>query len=440
MFGPTFYTGATLFDPASGQRLRQSVVAVEEGKIVAVGRRADFPEVLPGREFRLDGRYLLPGLFNCHAHLALDGDDTPYSTKLPLLKAEPEHIRIAGYLEQARRNLSYGVTSVRDLHPGPAGAIDGLHFTRYATDVGLFPGCRLFLADRPLVVAAGHGTHWLSRVVSGVDEVVRAVRETVQEGADCIKLMAAHAWGPLPDRPETWGAYFTREELVAAVETAHSLGVPVAAHCHGESVLRAVIESGVDSVEHGSGLTEELAKLMAKRGTYLVPTLASYENIVMRGLEGGLSEDRVREAGWVRKRQRDGFRLALEAGVRIAAGSDAGFHMLPHGVSLHDELRLYQELGMEPRWVLASATSDAAKLVGVWDRLGSVDVGKCADFIVCSSDPSEDVKNLASIEEVVLGGERHDVGPLRGQATKAEASLGSGRRTYVQSELQNRVE
>jgi imidazolonepropionase-like amidohydrolase len=279
----------------------------------------------------------------------------------------------------------------------------------------------------------------MSRSVSGVDEVVRAVRETVQDGADCIKLMTAHAWGPLPDEPSSWATYFTEEELHAAVTTAHGFGVPVAAHCHGETALRSVINAGVDSIEHGSGLTRELAKLMAANGTFLVPTLASYDNISARGEAGGLTGGRIEQAKWVRNRQREGLTLAMEEGVAIAAGSDAGFHMLPHGESLIRELELYAELGMTPLDVLRTATSNAARLVGVADQLGSLAVGKKADFIVSEADPLLDLSNLRQLSLVSLGGVTYEPRTLRKPLMSPGARLREGRRTHVANELQNAV-
>lgn len=435
----TYYTDVNVVDPKSKSRHEHMTVLVENGEFTAIGKRSDFPSQLPGRVRDVAGRFVVPGLFNCHAHLALDGDTTPYTQKLPFLASQPEHLRVLGYLEQARINLSFGVTSVRDLHPGPTGSLEGFRFLRHATDNGAFSGSRVFLSNMPLVISGGHGTHWKSRVVSGVDDVVRAVRETIESGADCIKIMTAHAWGPLPGKPETWGTYFSEKELRAAVETAHGFGVPVAAHTHGARTLKIVIESGVDSVEHGSGLTQELADLMAERGTFLVPTLASYDTVADIGAEGGLDEGRIAEAAWVRDRQRKGFQTAIQSGVRIAAGSDAGFHMVPHGSSLHHELRLYQELGMTPMDALAAATCEAADLVGVSDQLGEISPGMKADFFICEEDPSFDLGALDAISHVVIGGVEHDAEGLRAPLINREVALRTGRRSHVPSDLQNSV-
>jgi imidazolonepropionase-like amidohydrolase len=437
---PTYFTDCVVIDVETSHPLEDAVVVVEDGSITNVGARSDFPESLDGDEVRLWGGYVLPGLFNCHAHLALDGSDVPYAVKLPVLRALDEGRRIAGYLREARLNLAWGVTSVRDLHPGPAGTLDGYRLVRELSDGSSVAAARLFMSGRPLVVPGGHGTHWLSRVVSGPDDVVRAVRETIADGADVVKLMTAHAWGPLPGVPASWATYFTPAELAAAVATAHGFGVPVAAHCHGEQALKSVVAAGVDSVEHGSGMTPSIADQMAAQGTYLVPTLASYDNISTAGAAGGLDEGRLAQAAWVRGRQRTGFDIARRAGVRIAAGSDAGFHMLAHGESLIRELELYVELGMSPIEAIRSATTTAAALVGVRDSLGSIAIGTKADFVVCIGDPRENISHLRNISLVSVGGRAHDPAVLKAGFDVPGARLRSERRTYVRSLAQNRVE
>lgn len=396
--------GADVLDVDRRRVLADGVVRVVAGRIDAVGARGDFSEVLDGEVHDATGTTLVPGLINSHAHLALDGDEVPYATKLPLLSALGEPDLFVGYAEQAERNLRAGVTTVRDLHLGPTGDPEQLRVLREAVERGVVVGSRILAALVPLVIAGGHGNHWVSRRVSGPDEAARGAREAIADGADVVKLMTAHAWGPLPDRPDSWGRYFAVEELRAAIEAAHRLGVPVAAHSHGRQAVRDVVEAGVDSVEHGSDVDARALAAMEASGTFLVPTLTSYRTLVERADELGLPPDRRAEAGWVADRQRASFQSALEAGVRIAAGNDAGFHGVAHGTTFVRELEIYREYGMDPWEVLRSATTVAAELCGVGRDLGRVEPGHLADLVSVAGDPIADTAALRDVRAVWRAG------------------------------------
>lgn len=389
-------SGATVLDDR-GPRPDGTVVRVEGDRITHVGPRGEVPDA--DVEVAAPDHTVVPGLVNAHAHLALSGDEEPYASKLPRLKAMDDAALITLQLEQATRNLLAGVTTVRDLHPGPGGTVTGLQVLRSGLNSQEFVGCRLVHAFRPLVTPGGHGSHWLSRAVSGVDEVKRAVRETFAEGADVVKFMTAHSWGPLPDHPATHARYHTPEELRAGVEVAHRLGLPVAAHSHGPECIEENLDAGVDSIEHGSGLTQELAERMAATGTFLVPTLASYANFAAVGADRGERPERVAQARYVSELQQAGVAAAIAAGVRIVAGTDGGFQYLPHGGTIVDELVLYTELGMSPVQALASATRLGAELVGRSHDLGRLEPGYLADLVVVRGAVHDDV---AALRDVVL--------------------------------------
>lgn len=381
------------------------VVTIEGTRITAVGPRSEFGSELIGDVIDCRGATVLAGLMNCHMHLALDGDAEPYTTKLPRLKGLSDRELVPIYFDQAARNLDAGVTTVRDLHPGPGGTTMGMLVAQEAIARGYVRGSRTQLALRPLVMAGGHGSQWLSRAVSGVDEVQRAVRENIAEGANVVKVMTAHSWGRLPSRPESWRRYLTREELRAAVEAAHRANVPISAHSHGADIIAENVEVGFDSIEHGSDLNESVVESMASRGTFLVPTLSSFQNFVEVAAGRGIPAERIEEAKFVVDRQRKGFRLAREAGVRIAAGNDAGFQFLSHGDSLVRELELYVELGMSPLEAIGAATQVAAQLLQVDDRLGTLEAGKLADILVARGDATEDIRALYDLSLVLKEGE-----------------------------------
>lgn len=401
--GPLTLAGATVLDGTGGAAIENGVVRVEDGSVTAVGRRGDFSR-LADPVVDCTGCTLVPGLINSHLHLVLNGDGEAYREKLPRLAQMRDRELVPEYLAQARRNLDAGITTVRDLHPGPGGTPEGMLVAQELLRRGDADGSRVHLALRPLVMAGGHGGQWLSRIVSGVDEVRRAVRENVAEGSQFLKLMTAHSWGPLPGRPESWRRYFTVPELSAAVEAAHRAGVRAAAHSHGRDSISDNLEAGIDSIEHGSGLEEDLVERMVDQGTFLVPTLAPYANYIEVGASRGAPPERIAEARYVAERQRAGMRLAIEAGVKIAAGTDAGFQFLPHGDTLIDELELYVELGMEPLAAVRAATSRGAELLGIDDRVGSIRPGMVADLLLVEGDVRDQIGALRRVRMVLVDG------------------------------------
>jgi imidazolonepropionase-like amidohydrolase len=181
--------------------------------------------------------------------------------------------------------------------------------------------------------------------------------------------------------------------------------VPISAHAHGADIITANVEAGFDSIEHGSDLTDETVELMADRGTFLVPTLSSFQNFTEVAARFGIPDDRVEEARFVVERQREGFQRAFNAGVKIAAGNDAGFQFLPHGESIVRELELYVELGMTPLDAIRSATNLAAHLLRLDDKLGSLEVGKVADVLVVRGDAGRHVGALRDVQLVVKEGQ-----------------------------------
>lgn len=401
----TTLTGGKVVTRPDAPPIDDGVVVIEGGRVTAVGQRSDFGSEPVGEVLDCAGATVLPGLMNCHLHLALDGDLEPYTTKLPRLKEMSDRELVPIYLDQAARNLDAGVTTVRDLHPGPGGTTMGMLIAQETIARGYFRGSRMLLALRPLVMAGGHGSQWLSRTVSGVDEVQRAVRENIAEGANVVKVMTAHSWGRLPNRPESWRRYLTRQELSAAVEAAHRADVPISAHSHGADIIAENVDVGFDSIEHGSDLNESVVESMAARGTFLVPTLSSFQNFVEVGPDNGIPDSRIEEARFVISRQREGFRLAREAGVRIAAGNDAGFQFLPHGNSLIRELELYVELGMSPLEAIGAATHVAAQLLRVDHRLGTLEEGKLGDVLVVDGDATQNIRALYDVRFVLKEGD-----------------------------------
>jgi imidazolonepropionase-like amidohydrolase len=303
--------------------------------------------------------------------------------------------------EHARRTLAAGFTTVRD-----AGGRDHLEFAlRRAAQEGLIRTPRLVLAGKIVSMTTAGASSWpgMYRQADGLSEVVTAVREQVAAGADVIKIMATGAvLSPGHERPTS--AQFTREELRAAADTAHAMGLRVAAHAHGIEGIARAVEAGVDTIEHGTHLHEDVgvAKEMAARGVFLVPTLKALERIA----EGaGVPED-MRAKARDRRPDRDRtFRVALEMGVPIAMGTDAATPFNRHGENA-EELALMVALGMTPVAAIAAASGVAARAIGR-DDIGVLAPGRLADVVLWDGVPSEDIRMLQLAPRVVfLGGDR----------------------------------
>jgi imidazolonepropionase-like amidohydrolase len=387
-------SAGALIDGSGGAPLRPGAVLIEGDRIRAVGARIDAPA--DAERIDVPNATITPGLIDCHVHLSDAG-----LADASVQDHDPSALRILRMAEHARRTLMAGFTAVRD-----AGGRDHLEFAlRRAAQEGLVRTPRLVLAGKIVSMTTAGASSWpgMYRQADGVSEVVKAVREQVAAGADVIKIMATGAvLSPGHERPTV--AQFTREELNAAVETAHAMGLRVAAHAHGIEGIARAVEAGVDTIEHGTHLHEDVgvAKEMAARGVFLVPTLKALERIA----EGvGVPED-MRAKAQDRRSDRDRtFRTALEVGVPIAMGTDAATPFNRHGENA-EELALMVSLGMTPLAAIAAASGVAARALGR-DDIGVLAPGRLADVVVWDSEPSEDIPALQRAPRAVfLGGER----------------------------------
>lgn len=395
--------GGRLIDSTGRQPVESSAVVVDGSRIAFVGSSSDLGKVDGATVVDLAGLTIMPGLINAHCHLTLNGDDEPYETKVPKLARLHDTMLTLMAAEQAKKNLDNGITTVRDLHPSSGGTEFQVLSLRDAIKAGTVLGSRIVCTGKCLVMAGGHGSHWISRECSGVEDCRRGAREVLKTGADFIKIMAAAGWGPILGKPATWAKLLTAEEMAAAVEIAHRAGKPAAAHSHGVQSISDVLDAGIDSVEHGSGLTDELVERMVKQGTYLVPTLTSYDTFVRGGVTATASEEKIRDAQGVIERHRPGIAKAIQAGVKIAAGTDAGFQRLPHG-ELVSELQIYRTLGMSAHDAIIAATKTAANLLQIGDLVGTVEPNKVADLLVVDGDPLFDLESLRNIRLVMKEG------------------------------------
>jgi imidazolonepropionase-like amidohydrolase len=388
---------ARVFD---GEAMHEGWTVVVRGqRIEAAGPAASVTAPADAETVDLTGDTLLPGLIEAHSHVLLHPyNETSWNDQV---EHEPLALRIARATVSLKATLEAGFTTIRDLGTEGAGYSDvGL---KQAVNQGIIPGPRMLVVTRAIVATGTYGpkgfpAEWLvpqgGEETDGVQGMMHTVRDQAGKGADWIKLYGDYRAGPNGQTTPT----FTQEEMNAAVETAHSLGRPVAVHTTTPEGMRRAIMAGVDTIEHGDGGTPEVFKLMAEKGIALCPTLAAGDATSQYAgwnKAGGAPEP----AGITRKRQ--SFKAALEAGVTIASGSDVG--VFTHGDNAR-EIELLVAYGMSPIDALKAATSVDAKVLHLDNQIGHVTPGLEADLVAVAGDPTKDMAVLHNVKLVMKAG------------------------------------
>ena len=343
---------------------------------------------------------LLPGLIDCHTHLTNDPRDAGF--RALGISVPREALKGA---KNARITVAAGFTTVRNV--GASGYSDVA--LRDAIKAGDVPGPRVLVSGPALGITGGHCDENLlapqfnyhsEGVADGVPAVMAKVRETIKYGADVIKFCASggvFSKGDLPGAEQ-----YSPEEMAALVREAHRLGRKVAAHAHGTQAIIDAANAGVDSVEHGSLIDDAGIAAMKQHGTYLVADIYNDDFILGKGKEYGFTDEMLDKERMVGDQQREGFRRAAQAGVKIAFGTDAGVY--PHG----DNARQFSTMvnfGLTPLEAIQSATVNAADLIGWTADVGAIEAGKFADLIAVEGDPTKDVSLLEHVRFVMKGGE-----------------------------------
>ena len=382
-------TGAALIDGTGAPPVRGRAVVIEDGRIARVVDEASLPR---GERIDLEGGTLLPGLINCHVHLCLGAEADPVTP----MRAEPLALTAIRAARRARETVEAGVTTVRDL----GGREYAEMAVKRAVDEGLVPGPRILAAGRPICMTGGHG-HWVAREADGPDDVRRAVREQLKAGADVVKIIATG--GVMTPGMEAGAPQLTAAEIAAAIEEARKAGRRTAAHAQGTTGIADCVAAGITTIEHGIYLTAEIVARMAAGGIYLVPTLNAPCAIAAGGIAAGIPAFMVRKTEIVTGSHLASFRMALAAGVAIAAGSDAGTPLNRHG-SLVPELALMVAHGMTPLQAIRSATQVAAEALGIGEETGRIAPGLSADLVAVAGDPTHKIEALDAIRLVVARG------------------------------------
>jgi imidazolonepropionase-like amidohydrolase len=400
--GYTLIKNATLIDGTGKDPVQNAAVLIKDNQIVEVGTQ-DTVKV-PNEEVKVidaQGGYLLPGMIDTHVHMMFEVKDMRETLVTPFA------LQFYQAIEYLKRTLNVGITSVRD-----AGFTD--YGVKVAVEQGLIKGPRMQVSINPLTITGGHGDSWMrsgmdvtrqsypgmpSGLCDGPEQVRKKVREMLRAGADIIKVHATGGVMSPTDHPEF--TQFSEEELSIIVqEAAFRRGVKVMAHAQGAEGVKNAVRAGIHSIEHGIFLDDEAIELMLKKGTYLVPTLLAPVSV----LEASEKTDDMPEYAVAKAREvvdihRESVAKAYKAGVKIAMGTDAG--VMPHGTNLR-ELGLMCGIGMSPMEALVATTKVAAECMGWGDRVGTLEKGKAADFVVVKTNPLENIRSLEDERNIIL--------------------------------------
>jgi len=394
-----------LLDPATGETARDVVVVIDGGRVTGAGKRATMQAPRDAETVDASGLTILPGLIDCHVHLTSLGEGLDFAREL----TTPPTLELMRAVRAARKTLEAGFTAVRDAAGSPAGI-------RMAIDAGYFAGPRMFVTISALSQTGGHtDSHFMCgadldiplpdrpyMVVDGVEAMRLRVREVLRAGADWIKLCTSG--GVLSPGDQPHHSALTLEEIRAAVEEAATQGRKVMAHAQANAGIKNALKGGVATIEHGIWLDGDAIEMMLDGGNALIPTLVAPQWVIRHAEAGKMPAYAAAKARDVVSDHTASIRMAVEAGVTIAFGTDTGVG--PHGTN-GEEFLLMQQLGMEPIDCIRAATTVAARTIGM-EGVGTLEPGSWGDLIGVPGDPVADLTLLSNPDQVhlvVKGGE-----------------------------------
>src|SRR5436309_4004367 len=413
---------ARMFDGKSNALVQNAVVIIEGDKIVDAGSNLPIPQ--GAQIIDLGDATLSPGFMDAHTHLTADFSGNYNQRRLQEVDLNVSEQAIIA-TTHARATIEAGFTTVRDLGSRFVASKEFVDVAlRNAINKGVVPGPRMLVATYGIGATGGHfdstagcrdmlfghEPDYSEGIVDGPDAIRKAVRFEVKNGADVIKAAVSGGVLSLTDEVDT--PQFTPAEITALVDESHRLRKKVAVHCHGDEAAREAIEAGVDSIEHGSFMKPETLMMMKKKGTFLTPTLMASEWIMSK-LDNypPALQAKAKAATAARSEM---FRNAVKMGIKISFGTDAAVY--PHGQNAK-EFKLMVDLGMSAIDALKSATSNDAELLGIGQKVGTLEKGKLADVIAMPGDPTSDITATERVYFVMKEGKIIRQGPRTPQGT-----------------------
>jgi len=413
---------ARFFDGKSDALVQNAVVIVQGDKIIDAGSNLPVPS--DAQVIDLGDATLSPGFMDAHTHLTADFSGNYNERRLQELdlNVSEQAIRATAF---ARATVEAGFTTVRDLGSRFVGSHEFVDVAlRNSINKGVIAGPRMLVATKGIGATGGHfdptngfrdflfrrESDFTDGIANGPDEIRKAVRFEVKNGADVIKAAVSGGVLSLGDEVDT--PQLTPAEMTALVDESHRLRKKVAVHCHGDQAAREAIEAGVDSIEHGSFMKPETLTMMKKKGTFLTPTLMASEWI-MGNLDNYPPALQAKAKAAYRARS-EMFRNAVKMGIKISFGTDAA--VFPHGQNAK-EFKLMVDLSMKPIDALKSATANDAELLGIGQKVGTLEKGKLADIIAMPGDPTSDITATERVTFVMKEGKIIRQGPRTAQGT-----------------------
>ncbi|MEM1549804.1 MAG: amidohydrolase family protein [Candidatus Methanomethylicia archaeon] len=389
-----------LIDGTGSPPLDKAIVVIDGGRIKAVGVSGEVKIPSDAKIIDLNGLTIMPGLIDAHMHFM--GTRTH---KLEENFTIPDQVKLLRCVSDASALLDAGFTTVKD-----CGGTNGLYL-KFAINEGSIRGPRVIASGYVLSQTFGHGDvhflpiNWVKEkiptICDGVDDCRRAARYALREGADFIKICATGGVMSMRDRPEH--TQFSYEEIKAIVDEAQKVGTFVTAHAQGTQGIKIAISAGVKTIDHGIYLDEEAIRMMKERDVILVPTLSIVHQIVTRGKEVGIVEWGLMKAAEAFESHIKSVKMAYEAGVKIAVGTDfGGPELWKLGTNAMELELLVDKIGFKPMDAIVSATKISAEACGLLNKIGTIETGKLADIIVVKGNPLEDIRILRNIENIKL--------------------------------------